>query len=200
VVRIAHRMGVTGPLTAVCPLTLGTSPVSPLDMTSGVSTLANDGRHCDPYAISRVVYPDSETFVRAPECRRAIPAELAKEETAILQDVVGFGTGTEANIGRPAAGKTGTGQDYQDAWFVGYVPQLATGVWVGFARAETPMPDVPGYGRGFGGVLAAPIWHDFMSAATRGVPVRGFEPPPIPFAGPVEVSGPTTTPSPSPPP
>ncbi len=198
VVRIAHRMGVTGPLTAVCPLTLGTSPVSPLDMTSGVSTLANDGRHCVPYAISRVVYPDEKAFVRAPECRRAIPANVAREETAVLQDVIGFGTGTEANIGRPAAGKTGTGQNYQDAWFVGYVPQLATGVWVGFARAEIPMPDVPGYGTGFGGVLAAPIWHDFMSAATRGMRVRGFAPPPIPFAGPVEVSGSTTTPSPSP--
>lgn len=184
VARIAHRMGVTAPLTAVCPLTLGTSPVSPLDMTSGVSTLANAGRHCDPYAIARVVYPNGKAFARHPECSRSIPADVAAEETAILEDVIEFGTGWQANIGRPAAGKTGTGQDYQDAWFVGYVPQLATGVWVGYARAEIPMPAVPGYGRGFGGVLAAPIWHDFMMAATKAMPVRGFAPAPIPLARP----------------
>jgi penicillin-binding protein 1A len=195
VARIAHRMGVTGPLMPVCPLTLGTSPVSPLDMTSGVSTLANGGRHCDPYAIARVVYPNGKVLAPRPECRRAVPAAVAAEETAILEDVIGFGTGWQANIGRPAAGKTGTGQDYQDAWFVGYVPQLATGVWVGYAGAETPMPAVPGYGRGFGGVLAAPIWHDYMLAATRGMPVRGFGPAPIPLAGPSPPSNTTTTPT-----
>ncbi|HEX9123757.1 MAG TPA: transglycosylase domain-containing protein [Actinomycetota bacterium] len=206
VARVAHRMGITSPLTPVCPLTLGTSPVSPLEMTSGYSTLANDGVHCQPYALARVVDSTGRTIYRAhPDCTRAIPASVAEEETAMLQNVIRFGTGTAADIGRPAAGKTGTGDNYQDAWFVGYVPQLATGVWVGDASAEVPMSSVPGYGPGFGGTLAAPIWHDFMAAATAGSPVIDFAPPPIPFGAmpppspsPAPTASPTSIPSPSP--
>jgi penicillin-binding protein 1A len=182
VARVAHRMGITSALTPVCPLTLGTSPVSPLEMTSGYATLANDGVHCEPYAIERVVSSSGEQIYQAaPECSRAIPASVAHEETAMLEGVIRAGTGTAADIGRPEAGKTGTGQDYQDAWFVGYVPQLATGVWVGYAKAEIPMPNVPGYGRAFGGVIAAPIWHDYMAAATGDMPARTFASPPVPL-------------------
>jgi penicillin-binding protein 1A len=200
VAKVAHRMGITTPLVPVCPLTLGTSPVSPFDMTSAYATIANGGVHCDPYVIQKVVDRSGQVVQRAePQCRRAIPADVAAEETAMLEGVIRSGTGTAANIGRPAAGKTGTGDNYQDAWFVGFVPQLATGVWVGYAQAEIPMPNVPGYGEGFGGVLAAPIWHDFMLAATRGMPPRSFPPPPIPFGGsvappPTSTPPPTTTP------
>jgi penicillin-binding protein 1A len=182
VARVAHRMGITSALTPVCPLTLGTSPVSPLQMTSAYATLANNGVHCTPYVIDRVVSPSGHAYQAQPDCTRAIPKDVATEETAMLQGVVSFGTGTAANIGRPQAGKTGTGQDYQDAWFVGYVPQLTTGVWVGYAKAEIPMRAVPGYGEGFGGVLAAPIWHDYMELQTRHMPVRSFPAPPIPVA------------------
>lgn len=201
VARVAHLMGITSPLVPVCPLTLGTSPVSPLEMTSGYATLANDGVHCRPYAIARVVSSTGKTIYRATrECSRALPSSVAEEETALLEGVVRFGTGTAANIGRPQAGKTGTGDNYQDAWFVGYVPQLATGVWVGYAEAEVPMPAVPGYGAGFGGVLAAPIWHDYMIVATRGMPVLEFPAPPFavgPLAAPTPSPSPTlsTTPS-----
>ena len=195
VAEVAHKMGITTELTPVCPLTLGTSPVSPLDMTSGFATLANEGVHCQPYAIAQVVSSTGKTVYRQkPECTRAIPAWVAQEETAMLEGVVKFGTGTAANIGRPQAGKTGTGQDYQDAWFLGYVPQLATGVWVGYARAEIPMPYVPGYGTGFGGVLAAPIWHDFMLLATQGMPVESFV---IPSVGYYTPAPPPPSPSPS---
>ncbi len=184
VAEVAHRMGITNELTPVCPLTLGTSPVSPLQMASGYATLANHGVHCDPIAITRVVDRDGHTIFRAkPTCQRTIPASVADEATAMLENVIKMGTGTAANIGRPAAGKTGTGQDYQDAWFCGFVPQLTTCVWVGYARAEVPMPNVPGYGTGFGGTLAAPIWHDFMLYAMQGRRVMGFRPPPIPFGG-----------------
>jgi penicillin-binding protein 1A len=207
VAKVAHRMGITTPLVPVCPLTLGTSPVSPFDMTSAYATLANGGVHCDPYVIQKVVDRSGQVVERAQQqCRRAIPADVAAEETAMLEGVIRSGTGTAANIGRPAAGKTGTGDNYQDAWFLGYVPQLATGVWVGYAQGEIPMPSVPGYGPGFGGVLAAPIWHDFMLAATRGMSPRPFPPPPIPLGGgvappPTSAPPPTTTPptpSPSP--
>jgi membrane peptidoglycan carboxypeptidase len=176
-------------------------------MTSAYATLANGGVHCDPYVIQKVVDRSGQVVERAQQqCRRAIPADVAAEETAMLEGVIRSGTGTAANIGRPAAGKTGTGDNYQDAWFLGYVPQLATGVWVGYAQGEIPMPSVPGYGPGFGGVLAAPIWHDFMLAATRGMSPRPFPPPPIPLGGgvappPTSAPPPTTTPptpSPSP--
>ena len=204
VARVAHRMGITSPLTPVCPLTLGTSPVSPLEMTSGYATLANGGIHCQPYAIDRVVSSNGRTIYQAePDCTRALPTWVAQEETAMLEGVIAFGTGTAANIGRPEAGKTGTGQNFQDAWFMGYVPQLCTGVWVGDASAETPMRSVPGYGEGFGGVLAAPIWHDYMLLATSGIPVRGFAAAPIPFSSaPTRgASAPATTPpAPAPPP
>ncbi len=201
VARVAHRMGITSPLTPVCPLTLGTSPVSPLEMTSGYATLANDGVHCQPYAIAKVLDSAGKpVFTQKPECNRALPTWVAQEETAMLEGVVQFGTGPAANIGRPQAGKTGTGQDYQDAWFVGYVPQLATGVWVGWAKAEIPMPYIPGYGTGFGGVLAAPIWHDYMLMATRGMPPLPFASPSIPFgfSPPAPTTSPTASPSGSP--
>ena len=206
VAEVAHRMGITTDLTPVCPLTLGTSPVSPLDMTSGFATLANDGVHCEPYAIAHVVSSTGKTVYRQkPQCTRAIPAWVAQEATAMLENVVSFGTGTAANIGRPQAGKTGTGQDYVDAWFLGYVPQLATGVWVGYARAEIPMPYVPGYGTGYGGVLAAPIWHDYMLLVTQGMAVQYFAPPSIGFVAPPPPSprpspstSPTETPTPAP--
>jgi len=198
VAEVAHKMGITTDLTPVCPLTLGTSPVSPLDMTSGFATLANEGVHCQPYAIAHVVSSTGKTVYRQkPECSRAIPAWVAQEETAMLEGVVRFGTGTAANIGRPQAGKTGTGQDYQDAWFLGYVPQLATGVWVGYARAEIPMPYVSGYGTGFGGVLAAPIWHDYMLLATQGMLAESFASPSIGFYAPAPPSPPSPSPSPS---
>jgi membrane peptidoglycan carboxypeptidase len=174
--------------------------VSPLQMASGYATLANHGVHCEPVAITRVVDRTGDTIFRAkPDCQRAVPASVADEATAMLENVIEMGTGTAANIGRPAAGKTGTGQEYQDAWFVGFTPQLTTAVWVGYARAEIPMPNVPGYGRGFGGTLAAPIWHDFMLFALRTEPALSFRPPPIPFGYVYSSPTPTFTPT-SPPP
>ncbi|HWO69531.1 MAG TPA: transglycosylase domain-containing protein, partial [Actinomycetota bacterium] len=199
VARVAHRMGIDSPLVPVCPLTLGTSAVSPLEMASAVGTLANRGIHCEPYAIARIVNREGRTVYRAePECRRAIPAWVASLETSLLEGVIRAGTGTAADIGRPAAGKTGTAQDYADAWFVGYVPQLAAAVWVGYARAEIPMPYVPGHGPGFGGVLAAPIWHDFMLRATVGLPARDFAQVPRPSPTPTPTPSPTPSPTSSP--
>jgi penicillin-binding protein 1A len=194
VVDVAHRMGITNDLVAVCPLTLGTSPVSPLQMAAGYATLANHGVRCTPVAITKVVGRDGKVIYRAePQCERAIPASVADEATAMLENVIKIGTGTAANIGRPAAGKTGTGQDYQDAWFCGFTPQLATAVWVGYASAEIPMPYVPGYGTGFGGTLAAPIWHDFMLYALRSEPALGFRSAPTAFGYGLSFSSSSTT-------
>ena len=92
---------------------------------------------------------------------------VAAQVTAMLQGVISHGTGGAAQIGRPEAGKTGTGENYQDAWFMGYIPQLCTGVWVGYSKQEIPMRGlrVLGGANAFGGTLAAPIWHDFMIQA-----------------------------------
>jgi penicillin-binding protein 1A len=184
VVDVAHKMGITSHLYPYCSLTLGTSPVSPLEMASGYATLANGGVHCQPYAISKVTSRTNRVLFKAkPKCARAIPAEVAAQETSMLQGVIAYGTGTAAQIGRPEAGKTGTGQKFDDAWFVGYVPQLTTSVWVGYSLAENIyMDNVHGL-RGFGGTLAAPIWHDFMVHAVSGLPVQDFPKPPPPKGG-----------------
>jgi penicillin-binding protein 1A len=175
VARVARRMGIRSPLTPVCPLTLGTSAVSPLDMASGAATLAAGGIRCEPRSIRKVVSAEGKVLLlNRPRCRRVLPPEVAAAETAILEEVIRSGTGGAAAIGRPVAGKTGTAQTFRDAWFVGYVPQLATAVWVGHARAEIPMPSVPGYGPGFGGVVAAPLWGAFMGEATRELPIQDF--------------------------
>jgi membrane peptidoglycan carboxypeptidase len=155
-------------------------------MTSAYSTLANGGIHCAPYAISKVLDRNGKVIFRArPSCKRVIPADVAAQVTAMLQGVISHGTGTAAQIGRPEAGKTGTGENYQDAWFMGYVPQLTTGVWVGYSKREIPMRGlrVLGGGNAFGGTIAAPIWHDFMLRAVAGLPPIGFPAPPPPKSG-----------------
>jgi penicillin-binding protein 1A len=86
------------------------------------------------------------------------------------------GTGTAAAIGRPIAGKTGTAERFVDAWFCGYVPQLATCVWVGYPHREVPMNDVEGYAPVYGGTIPALIWHEFMQRALARVPVAQFTP------------------------
>jgi penicillin-binding protein 1A len=174
----AHRMGITSPLLAVPSITLGTNDVSTLDMASGYSTLANEGVHCKPFAIVRVLLPGGRRlYQHHPQCKKAIDPGIAHLVTAMLQRVVCCGTGTAANIGRPIAGKTGTAQDYTNVYFAGYTPQIATAVWVGFPQGQVPMDSYYGHSV-YGGTVAAPIWHAFMAKAVAGLPVQGFAPPP----------------------
>ncbi len=183
IVEVAHKMGITSPLDAVPAITLGVEEVSTLDMASAYGTLANDGVHCKPFAISRVLLPDGKKlYQHRPECTRAIPSDVARQITAMLERVICCGTGTAANIGRPVAGKTGTGQDYTNVYFAGYTPQVATAVWVGFPQGNIPMDTYYGHSV-FGGTVAAPIWHTFMAAVTAGMPVEGFPPPPAQPSG-----------------
>ena len=178
IVEAARKMGVTAPLSAVPSITLGTIDVSTLDMASGYSTLANDGVHCQPFAITRVVLPEGrKLYQHHPQCKKAIDPAIAHLVTAMLQRVVCCGTGTAANFGRPIAGKTGTAQDYTNVYFAGYTPQVATAVWVGFPQGQVPMDSYYG-GSVFGGTVAAPIWHSFMVKAMAGMPVEGFPGPP----------------------
>jgi penicillin-binding protein 1A len=114
----------------------------------------------------------------AGKAARALPQDAADKVVYALQAVVKYGTGTAAALSdRPVAGKTGTAENFQDAWFCGFVPQLATCVWVGYPRAEIPLENVEGLSGVFGGSLPAQIWHEFMSGATAGMPVLDFAQP-----------------------
>jgi penicillin-binding protein 1A len=176
-------MGITTPLQAVPSITLGTEEVSTLDMASAYSTLANGGVHCQPYAISKVLLPEGKKlYQHHRQCKQAIDPDIAHLVTAMMQRVVCCGTGTAAQIGRPVAGKTGTGQDYTNVYFAGFTPQVATAVWVGFPQGNVPMSGYYGHSV-FGGTLAAPIWHDFMVKALAGMPVASFPGPPPPQYG-----------------
>jgi penicillin-binding protein 1A len=183
VVRMAHRLGIRSPLKAVCSITLGSQAVSPLEMTVAFATLAARGARHDPQAVALVRGPDGRVLGRLErKARRALSQEVADQVTYALRRVVTAGTGTAAAIGRPAAGKTGTAEEYWDAWFCGYVPQLAVCVWVGYPGAEIPLRNVAGFARVFGGSIPAMVWRDFMTDTLADVPVRDF-PAPRRFTG-----------------
>jgi penicillin-binding protein 1A len=184
VADIARRMGVRSPMdvngTYVPSIGLGSIAVSPLDIGSAYATLAAGGVHAEPMAIRKVVLPDGTVDTEAgwgvPKRRRAISEGVAAIVTRILEQNVLYGTGTRANIGRPAAGKTGTNEEYADAWFAGYTPNLATTVWVGYTRGEIPMENVHGISVS-GGSFPAEIWGLFMDDALEGVPKTEFPEP-----------------------
>jgi penicillin-binding protein 1A len=168
-------MGITTPLQSVCSITLGTQAVNPLEMTSGYATLAARGVYRAPQAFDLVRGPSGSVIGKlgAPGVR-AIQQNTADLVTYALEGVVSHGTGTAAYFGRPAAGKTGTAENFVDAWFCGYVPQLAACVWVGYPKAEISLYGVEGWSAVFGGSLPAMIWNRFMSEAVKNLPVRDF--------------------------
>jgi penicillin-binding protein 1A len=175
VVAVAHGMGIHSNLQAVCSITLGSQPVTPLDMTEAYATLAAGGIHHPAQALKLVRDPTGKVLARlVPHGNRVISPNTAATVVYALRGVVEHGTGTAAYFGRPAAGKTGTAENFQDAWFCGFVPQLVACVWVGYPKAEIPMYGVEGYSVVFGGSLPARIWHDFMSQATANLPVAYF--------------------------
>jgi penicillin-binding protein 1A len=201
VVEVAHRMGIRSKLQDVCSITLGTQSVNPLDMTNAYATLAAGGvlRRASP--IVQVRNADGRVaFERNVKGKQAIDRNVAAIATHALEGVISKGTGTAARLpdGRPQAGKTGTAQNYVDAWFCGYVPQLATCVWIGYPEGEKPMTYVEGYPAVFGGTLPALIWNRFMTAATANMPARPFPPYDLTgFTGRAATPPPTPTPSPS---
>ena len=163
----------------VCSSVLGTGNTSVLDMASAFAVLANKGVRCEPYSIAKVVDRDGAVLLdrKKSKCEQVVDPGIAAQVTDMLRGVVTGGTGQQAAIGRPVAGKTGTAQDYTSAFFTGYTPQLATSVWVGHRKGLKSMylPD----GRPvFGGRVPAPIFRDFMVAAHEGLPVMGFPAPP----------------------
>ncbi len=152
--------------TALGGLTKG---VTPLELTSAYGTFANKGVHVSSVAIVKVLDRNGKILEQAqPEQRSVISEESAEDLTSMLMGVILHGTGTRANINRPAAGKTGTTSDYHDAWFVGYTPDLVAGVWIG----NDDNTSLGGMG---GGNQPAQIWGAFMSKALANVPARDFD-------------------------
>ena len=137
--------------------------VSPLEMADAYATLASGGIHNEPIAITKVEFPDGKIDeLGKPKRKRVFPEWVAYEATKILEQNVQSGTGTAANFGCAAAGKTGTTDNFTDAWFVGYTPHLAASVWVGYPDARVEMRSVHGISVA-GGTFPAQIWHYFMT-------------------------------------
>ena len=177
--QTAHAMGITSPLTGNPSEVIGglANCCTTLEMADAYATIANQGYHIPPTIVSKVVFPDgSSVNMGDPPHKQVFSSGETYAATQVLKTVIQSGTGTAADYGCPAAGKTGTANNMDNAWFVGYTPQLSTAVWVGYPQGNIPMPD------GFGGALAAPIWHDYMSQASNGF-CGDFPPPSSPWHG-----------------
>ena len=167
VVAAAERLGITAPLKAHPSVALGASEVSLMELTGAYAVLANRGFPAWPYGITEIRDGDGTLLYRrgGSGANRLVEPRIVAGLQTMLSAVIRSGTGRAANIGRPAAGKTGTSQDFRDAWFVGFSAELVTGVWLGNDNS-TPMKKVTGGG------LPARLWRSFMKDALKGAPVR----------------------------
>lgn len=190
VVKVANAMGVPGPrwllpsvggcqpagstacvahLLPVPSLALGSNDVSPLEMASAYATLADHGVYHEPKFVSKVTDLHGRVLEEGPsDGQQAVDPTIVRTVNKILNEVVTMGTGTAANIDRPEAGKTGTTSDYRNAWFVGYTPELATSVWVGYRDSNRPLLGVEGVPQMAGGTIPAQVWATFMKSALAG--------------------------------
>ena len=171
VVDMTRRFGITTPLPPYLPLALGAADMKLVEHVSAFTVFPNDGIRIDPHMIRHVASYDGALLEQAhPEVHDVISPDVARTMTAMLEEVIQFGTGIQARaLGRPAAGKTGTTQDYTDAWFVGFTPQITAGVWVGFDDKQISL------GKQETGARAAlPIWLEFMQGATAAMPPVDF--------------------------
>lgn len=165
-IQVAKKMGIESELLPAYSLALGTSEVNLLELTSAYGTFANSGKHLKPHAIVRVLNRNGEVIYNADfQPVQAIDPDTAAIMTWMMRGVVSNGTGVNANIGRPAAGKTGTSEERRDLWFVGYIPQLVTGVWLG-NDDNSPTWGVSG--------TAALTWGNFMRPVIADIPSEDF--------------------------
>jgi penicillin-binding protein 1A len=171
VVDVTRRFGITTSLPPYLPLALGAADMKLLEHVSAFTVFPNDGIRIDPHMIRRVTSYDGALLEEAhPEVHDVVSPEVARTMTAMLEEVIQFGTGMQARaLGRPSAGKTGTTQDYTDAWFIGFTPQLTSGVWVGFDDKQISLGK-----KETGARAALPIWLEFMQGALSGVPEVEF--------------------------
>jgi penicillin-binding protein 1A len=171
VIDTARRFGISSPLPPYLPITLGAAELNLMEHTSGFTVFPNDGIRIEPHMIRRVTSYDGTVLEQAhPAVHDVISPDVARTMVAMLEDVVNFGTAIGAKaLMRPSGGKTGTTNDFTDAWYIGFTPQVTAGVWVGFDDKQVSL------GKGETGAHAAlPIWIEFMQGALAGVPVEAF--------------------------
>jgi len=173
VIDVAHRLGITADLRKDTSIALGTSEVTLLELTAAYGGFAEGGKGTWPYGIVEIDDRDGRILYRRAGSGPGalMTARQAATMVDMMSAVITMGTGKSAAIGRPAAGKTGTTQDYRDAWFMGFTPDLICGVWVG-NDDHSPMKKVTG------GTVPAQIWRNFMIAALKDTPPREFPEPP----------------------
>jgi penicillin-binding protein 1A len=184
--QTAYDMGITSHLDAYPSMVLGglTHGVSPLEMTRAYMTINTGGFRVRPVAVTKVVFPDGrvDTSLAHQERKKVFTDGQTNEAVKAMEANVQRGTGRAAQIGCPAAGKTGTTSSFTDAWFDGFTTGLNTTVWVGYPKTTASMTNVPPYGEMFGGTAPALIWHDFMQVAAKGR-CKPFPAPTVPFQG-----------------
>ena len=171
IVEMARRFGITTPLPAYLPLALGAADMKLIEHASAFTVFPNDGIRIDPHMIRRVTSYDGALLEEAhPEVHDVLTPDTARTMVAMLEEVVQFGTGVHAkDLGRPSAGKTGTTNDYTDAWYIGFTPSLTAGVWVGFDDKQISLGK-----RETGARAALPLWLQFMKRALARTPVEDF--------------------------
>ena len=179
VAELANELGVTAELEPYPALALGSEEVSPLDMVRSYMTFANRGERITPFFVESVEDSSGASIYTAdPERTAVYPRQYADLMNHVLRQTIERGTGRAADIGRPAAGKTGTTSDNTDAWFVGYTPRLGAAVWMGYKDGTSQRMERV-HGRPVtGGGLPAQIWAAFMEEVTAGTDTGDFEPPP----------------------
>src|SRR5205085_6208106 len=178
---------ISSPLAPEMSLALGTGEVNLVELVAAYAPFANGGAGVWPYGIAEIRDSDGKIVFRrsGSGAGRVVSPELASTMNEMLSGVIGHGTGKSAALPRPAAGKTGTTQDYRDAWFIGYTADLIAGVWLG-NDDNTPTNKVTG------GSLPAQTWRRFMLTATQAMPVRPLPSAPMPPAGLMAAAPPRT--------
>ena len=175
VISYARKMGIKSPLPSVLSLALGSADVSLWDMVSAYGVIANRGIRVEPVMILKVMDKSGKVLEEnKPYAEEVLSPQTAFIMASMMESVINGGTAfaaRAAGFNRPAAGKTGTTNDYTDNWFIGYTPDLVCGVWVGFDQKKTIAKGATGAG------LALPIWTEFMKKATEGTPVSNFTSP-----------------------
>lgn len=173
-IKMARNLGISTPIEKNLTLALGTNAVKMFEIVRAYSAFANAGIQPTPYSIDKVETSSGEILYQAkPQYKRVMDPYVAAAVTAMLQRVVEAGTGKAARIeGRQVAGKTGTTDDYRDAWFIGYTPEIVTGIWVGNDKNKA-------HHKITGGSVPALVWKDYMTAALQNIPFSGFNYPEI---------------------
>lgn len=169
VIALAHRMGIRSPMESLPSIALGSTEVNLLELTSAYAHLANNGMSVVPYSVVKVTDKEGNILYerQGMKAERVVSGRSVAQMNRLLINVIDNGTGKAARLNRVAAGKTGTTQDFRDAWFIGYTPELVTGVWVG-NDDNTPMNGVTG------GKFPAQIWKGFMNQALIGQPAHAL--------------------------